>query len=313
LPETCSARHWAWLVIGIAGGVSLAAATTFAPFYDQWHYHLGFPYQWLRAGSLVTFERQAYSFLPSNMGLLYLYPLAGPGAWAAQVTHWWMGALTAAGSASIARRLGASVGGQVVAAAVFVATPSVIHVGALAGADLGVAAFAVGAVIALLKLRDDPERAIRWAAISGAFAGLAAGTKYLALASVVLPTAVAAMIISVAKAPDDAPLARRTTRVVLAFVIAVTAVVGPWLARNTVQTGNPAHPYFAGVFGHEEGDRSETDDQVAAAWSCSASPSGRRARRWADTFSRPLLSSRPSPAPRGPKSRVRSAGRSGGC
>jgi hypothetical protein len=264
LPETCSARHWAWLVIGIAGGVSLAAATTFAPFYDQWHYHLGFPYHWLRAGSLVTFERQAYSFLPSNMGLLYLYPLAGPGAWAAQVTHWWMGALTAAGSASIARRLGASVGGQVVAAAVFVATPSVIHVGALAGADLGVAAFAVGAVIALLKLRDDPERAIRWAAISGAFAGLAAGTKYLALASVVLPTAVAAMIISVAKAPDDAPLARRTTRVVLAFVIAVTAVVGPWLARNTVQTGNPAHPYFAGVFGHEEGDRSETDDQVAA-------------------------------------------------
>jgi hypothetical protein len=94
LTETYFARHWAWLVIGIAGGVSLAAATTFAPFYDQWHYHLGFPYQWLRAGSLVTFERQAYSFLPSNMGLLYLYPLAGPGAWAAQVTHWWMGALT---------------------------------------------------------------------------------------------------------------------------------------------------------------------------------------------------------------------------
>jgi hypothetical protein len=262
--ETFSARHWSWLVIGIAGAVSLAAATTFAPFYDQWHYHLGFPYHWLRTGSLVTFERQAYSFFPSNMGLLYLYALAGPGAWAAQVMHWWMGALTAAGSVSIARRLGAPVGGQVLAAAIFVATPSVIHVGALAAADLGVAAFAVGAVIALLKLRAEPERAVRWAAISGAFAGLAAGCKYLALASVVLPTALAAAIISFSRTPNGAHLARRSTRVVLAFFLAVTGVIGPWLIRNTVQTGDPVYPYFAGVFKRAASDRSVVDDHVAA-------------------------------------------------
>jgi len=263
LSETFSARHWAWLAIGIAGAVSLAAATTFAPFYDQFHYHLGFPYHWLRTGSFLTFERQAYSFFPSNMGLLYLYSLAGPGAWAAQVTHWWMGALTAAGSVSIARRLGAPIGGQTLTAAIFVATPSVIHVGALAAADLGVAAFSVGAVIALLRLRAEPERALRWAAISGAFAGLAAGTKYLALASVVLPSAAAALIISFSKTPDGAHLARRSTRVILAFVLAVTAVVGPWLIRNAVQTGNPVYPYLASMFTRGAGDPSVTDDQVA--------------------------------------------------
>ncbi len=264
LPETFFSRHWAWLVLGIAGGVSLAAATTFAPFYDQWHYHLGFPYHWLRTGFLVTFERQAYSFFPANMGLLYLYALAGPGAWAAQVMHWWMGALTAAGSASIARRLGAPVGGQVLAAALFVATPSVIQVGALAAADLGVAAFAVGAVIALLRLRTESEHAVRWAATAGVFAGLAAGTKYLALASVVLPTVVAAVFISCSKTGDGAPFIRRATRGILAFALALAAVVGPWLVRNAVQTGNPVYPYFAGVFGREAGDRSSADDQVAA-------------------------------------------------
>jgi hypothetical protein len=263
LPETFFTRHWAWLVLGTAGGVSLAAATTFAPFYDQWHYHLGFPFHWLRTGALVTFERQAYSFFPANMGLLYLYALAGPGAWAAQVMHWWMGALTAAGSASIARRLGAPVGGQVLAAALFVATPSVIHVGALAAADLGVAAFAVGAIIALLRLRSQPERGIRWAAMAGVFAGLAAGTKYLALASVVLPTAAVAVFVFFSRTPDDSPLLRRAARLALAFAIAATVVAGPWLLRNAVQAGNPVYPYFASFFGHHAGDRPETDDQVA--------------------------------------------------
>lgn len=262
--EAWSVRHWSWLVIGIAGAVSLAAATTFAPFYDQWNYHLAFPYQWLRAGSLVTFPRHAYSFFPSDMGLLYLYALAGPGAWAAQVTHWWMGALTAAGSASIARRLGASVGGQILATAVFAATPSVIQVGALAGADLGVAAFATGAVMAMLRWRSEPRRAVQWAMISGAFAGLAAGSKYLALASVVAPTAIAAAVLSSLKTPDGKPLVRRSARAFLAFVMAVTALVGPWLARNALQTGNPVYPYFAGIFNPEVADHSRTDDRVAS-------------------------------------------------
>jgi hypothetical protein len=255
---------WAWLIVAIAGGVSLAAATTFAPFYDQWHYHLAFPYQWLRNGSVITFARQAYSFLPANMGLLYVFSLAGPGPWAAQVAHCWMGALTAAGAASIARRLGARADGQVLAAAVFAATPAVIQLGALAGADLGVAAFATGAVIALLRIQSKRGDPIRWAVISGVFAGLAAGAKYLALATVVVPTAAAIVFISFASVSNGAPRARQALRVLLAFVIAVTAVVGPWLVRNTVQTGNPVYPYFAGVFADLSGDTSQTDHRVAS-------------------------------------------------
>jgi hypothetical protein len=257
--EVPGSPRWPWLIVGIAGALSLAAATTFAPFYDQWHYHLGFPYHWLRAGSLVTFPRQAYSFFPSNMGLLYLYGLAGPGAWAAQVTHWWMGALTAAGSAAVARRLGAPAFGQILAAALFAATPSVVQIGALAAADLGVAAFAAGSIIALLKLQSDPDRHVFWAAVSGAFAGLAAGTKYLALASVVMPTAIAAVFAALTLTANGPSLLRRTTRTLVPFVVALVAVTSPWFARNAIETRNPVHPYFASVFG-----QTETDDQVAA-------------------------------------------------
>lgn len=257
-------RHWAWIAVAIAGGVSLAAATTLAPFYDQWHYHLGFPYQWMRAGSLITYPRQAYSFFPSNMGLVFAYALAGPGAWAAQVTHWWMGALTAAGTAAIARRLGATVGGQVLAVAIFAATPSVIQSGALAAADLGVAAFSTGAVIAVLRVLKDPAHATRWAVVAGAFAGLAAGSKYLALASVVVPLGVAVLFVSRTRSADRSSYVRRASRSLLAFTVAFAAVVGPWLIRNAVQTGNPVHPYFSRVFSGVESDQLQTDRQVAS-------------------------------------------------
>jgi hypothetical protein len=261
--KTPGTRHWSWLVIGTAGGLSLAAATTFAPFYDQWHYHLGFPYQWLRAGSIVTFPHQAYSFFPSNMGLLYLFGLAGPGAWATQVTHWWMGVLTAIGTAAIARRMGAPPGGQILAAAVFAATPSVVQVGALAAADLGVAAFAVGSVLALLRVRSDHRGTAHWAGVSGAFAGLAVGTKYLALASVAVPIGLVVGYLALVRAPDGGPLFRRVLRLLVPFTVTMMVVSGPWFARNAIQTGNPVYPYYATVFSQSEGDKTHSDEQVA--------------------------------------------------
>jgi len=263
LPEWdgSSSKIW-WLAIGIAGGLSLAAATTFAPFYDQWHYHLGFPYQWLRHGTIVAFSRHAYSFFPSNMGLLYLYPLAGPGGWAAQGVHWWMGLLTAGGVAAVAHRLGAGQYGRVLAVALFVTTPSAVQLAALAGADLGVAAFGTGSVIALLGLRREPGRSIYWATTAGILAGLAGGSKYLALASVVVPVTLVLAIIVIVNSRSGAPW-RRAAWASVAFVAGTAVFIAPWLARNAVQTGNPVHPYFSTVFQHDGGDAAGADQGVA--------------------------------------------------
>jgi 4-amino-4-deoxy-L-arabinose transferase-like glycosyltransferase len=264
IPEVHDLRREAgWIVLIVAGGLSLAAATTFAPFYDQWHYHLGFPYQWLRSGTLVTFERQAYSFFPSNMGLFYVYALAGPGPWAAQVGHWWMGVLAAGGSASIAKRLGAGSRGQLLAAALLFATPSFVQMGALAAADLGVAAFAVGAMLSLLRLIREPDRAVFWAAACGAFAGLSAGCKYLALATVVLPIGLV-LPIAVFLVSGGRKRFRLTTRATVVFAVFLILTVGPWLARNAAVAGNPVHPYFASYFSSGGDEITGDEPQVAA-------------------------------------------------
>lgn len=251
-----------WLVLLLAGGFSLAAATTFAPFYDQWHYHLGFPYHWLRAGTVITFEQQAYSFFPANMGLLFSYALSGPGGWGAQVVHWSMGALAAAGTAALAGRLGATTSYRLMAPALFLAAPATIQIGALAGADLGVAAFTIGAVLGALRIRDEPERATRWAAASGMFAGVAAGCKYLALATIVLPAAVLVVVLAAGVAGNR--LTRRTVTAATVFGLAAATVVSPWMLRNVAEAGNPIHPYFADIFRAAPSEAATTDNDVAS-------------------------------------------------
>jgi hypothetical protein len=243
--------------------LTMVAATTFAPFYDQWNYHLGFPYHWLRAGTIVTFPEHAYSFLPSNSGLLYLYALAGPGPWGAQILHWWFGILAAGGSAAVARRMGAGSYGQLVAAVLFVATPNIFQLGSLAGGDLGLAAFMMSGLLAILRSRREPEKALRWTAICGFFAGLAIGCKYTAVGQIVIPLG----IVCLAQITAGSTKSERPRQVVLhaaAFCLAFAVVGGPWLVRNVIATGNPVYPYFQGLIQEDENAGSETASRMGA-------------------------------------------------
>ena len=195
-----------------------------APFYDQWHYTLGFPYHWLRNGTILTFPNHAYSMFPANMGLLYAYPLAGPGGWAAQLIHWWMAVMAMLCASVIARRLGASRPGQLVAAAIFIATPSVVQLSALAGTDLGIAAFAGGAVVCLLRQVVEPS-SIVWSLLCGVFIGLAAGVKYLAMTTVAVPIGILLLVGTAVGGPSRARVRQLAQLTVL--TLAATIMVAP--------------------------------------------------------------------------------------
>jgi hypothetical protein len=223
--------------------VTLPKAAVLAPFYDQFNYHLAFPFQWLRAGRIVVFERHSYSFLAANMGLLYTYPLATVGAWGGQVVHWCMGALAVAGAAQLAHKLGGPRAGFW-AAAILAATPAVMTPATWAGADLGVAALAAAAWLAVLDPPPDGvgTKAARWWLLAGALAGLAAGCKYLALAMVAVPVFIAVVLVQ-----RGASAKRRWGRVGL-WLAGAALAFSPWLVRNLVATGNPLFPFFNSWF-----------------------------------------------------------------
>jgi len=246
----------------LLAGCTVLTALTLAPLYDQWHQHLGFPYQWLRHGHFSTLPRNFYSGMPANMSFLYTYGLALLGPAAAQLTHWWMGALSVAGVACLARRASTVTAGRW-AALIFAGTPTVMALSTSGLSDLGIAAWGAAAWLLVLRFGavDRPSPPAAWA-LCGAFVGLAVGCKYVALSSVALPVAAAAVLLLLG--PGSTAALRRAGPVrLLAVAGGATATFGPWAVRNLATTGNPFFPYFANLFGTLTGRDQGTAAEVA--------------------------------------------------
>ncbi len=231
------------VVLIAAGLLAILGACSLAAFYDQWNYHLAFPFQWLQAGTVFTYPRHAYSFFPSNMGLLYVYGLAAGGGWAAQIIHWWMGALSVAAVGSLARRFFDSSGA--VAAVVFAATPGVIELASLAGAELGVTAFFLCAWMAALRAGDDAEHARRWYLLTGIFVGLMVGCKYIAIPLLAIPFGLV-LPLTIRPSGTRKKTAAAAAKAVLIVTVTALLIWSPWAIRNLVATGDPVYPYLSG-------------------------------------------------------------------
>ncbi len=224
------------LLAGV-GATTLLVAATASPFYDQYHYHLGFPYQWLRSGQLEIFPRHAYSYFPAAMGTLFAYPLTALGTWSAQVIHWWTGALAVLATGALAGRLGGA-RAAVVAAAMVAASPSVMQVSTWAAADLGATAFGALAWLVIAgtwRAGAAPVGPGVWL-MAGALAGLAAASKILALTTVVAPVLAVSLLVAPRRA---GAMVWRGALLGLGVVL----TLGPWAARSWAASGDPLYPF----------------------------------------------------------------------
>jgi hypothetical protein len=230
-------------LVAVCALLTLLTAVTPSPFYDQLHYHLAFPFHWLRDGHLTVFPRHAYSFFPATHGLLYAYALAALGAAAAQAVHWWMGALAVAGVGALAASLRGPRAGWW-AAALLATTPSLLLLATWAAADLAVLAFMVAALLLVRLASTDAKLAASpspWL-LAGTTVGLAVGCKYLAGLTVAVPVGVATLLVRVPRG-GLGPV-RRSALVVAGAV----AALAPWLARNVAATGDPVYPFLPELF-----------------------------------------------------------------
>ena len=84
--------------------------------------------------------------------------------------------------------------------------------------------------------------------LAGLLAGSAMACKYPAALSVVVPLAAA---VTVGAFRFDR---YRAWRAIVVFAIGVVVVIGPWLGKNLVETGNPVYPLLYGVFGGRDWD-----------------------------------------------------------
>jgi 4-amino-4-deoxy-L-arabinose transferase-like glycosyltransferase len=130
------------------------------------------------------------------------------------------------------------------AAAAYLGSPIVIHLGTTAYVEAGLTLFTTAALYALWRhLRGDPgERG--WLVLSAVFAASAAGVKYLGLFFL------AAAGLAVAW---RAFRRRRAAELLLFSAVALTVLL-PVYGRILYYTGNPIFPYLPRLFGHSPWD-----------------------------------------------------------
>jgi len=240
-----------------AGALTLTVLTTPPVMFDALNYHLAFPARWLAAGGFLEFPRHFFSYYPSAHGTLYGIALSVVGPWGAGAIHWWFGMVAVLAAGALGERFGGR-RGATWAAACFALTPVVLEVSGYAIADLAVAAWTGAALVVLVGDEASEGRPGRVAALAGLLIGTAAAAKYLALATVLVPVAMAAVVLA-ARLPI-----RRAVGFLAVLAVAVVITLSPWLGRNAAWTGNPIYPYLQEVLGGPPCERDVSRELIAS-------------------------------------------------
>lgn len=226
--------------------------------FDALSYHLQLPRDWIERGRIESLEHSVYSFLPSAVesGFMHIAVLmgakspdviVGDGWWllAAQWMHalvaliaaWMVGALTRgvckdAGLDEVRCRIGG-----MMASGLTITLPWVVVTGSLAYNEMAVVLFGAAALIVARECTIG-------AGVRGVLVGGLVGAACTAKPTALFMIGPVAGLMMLACAPRGV-----WARLCVCGAVAGCVMLGPWLARNVVASGNPVFPALTGVFG----------------------------------------------------------------
>jgi hypothetical protein len=219
--------------------------------FDCIEYHLQGPKEYWQAGKVSYLEHNIYTNMPFGVEMLHLSAMSLAGDWktgalAGQLLIGLHGLVTAGFLVILAQRWGAPCIGWW-AALFYLSTPWTYRLAAIPYVEGPLCA----ATIAWVWSADRAWRtgALRDWGLVGVMAGWAMSCKYTAILPVVAPCALV-MAAAIVRWRSAKPL--------LGIVLGGGLIFGPWLAKNFVDTGNPAYPLAWSIFGGI--DRDAADD-----------------------------------------------------
>jgi hypothetical protein len=254
LPATWrQAGAWPWVALAVAGPfVALMALGAMLPTidFDALEYHLQGPKEFYLGGRIRFLPHNVYTTMPFSIEMLHLLGMHAMRDWFAgalvgQVLVMLFAPAAAVLIAACATRAAAPRAGWI-AAIVYLTTPWVYRLAAIPYVEGPLCAYHVALVAASWPLLARRGRdAARPALVLGLLAGGAMACKYPALVSAVVPFGAVAGWVA---------LRDRSPRAALAYALGVGLVIGPWLVKNVVDTGNPVYPLAYSVFGGRDWD-----------------------------------------------------------
>jgi len=205
--------------------------------FDVLEYHLQGPKEYYQAGRIAFLPHNVYTNMPFGVEMLHLLGMEVLGDW------WWGGlagqllvALFAPAAAVIVAatvRRAASVRAAWIAAVVYLSTPWVYRLAVIAYVEGPLCFYSAALAWCALRIGQPlvPRHHV-WALL-GLLAGAAMGCKYTALISAVIPFGA----LAAAHAWHH-----RLAAPIVGFLAGWAVVMGPWLGKNVIDTGNPVYP-----------------------------------------------------------------------
>jgi len=274
--EPAGGRELLLFSLAVAPFITLAAlAAMLPPFdFDVKEYHLGGPKEWFLDGRVHFLPHNVYTSFPALTEMLSLSAMVVRGDWyrgalVGQLVLWFFLPLTAATVFAIGRRLFGTTAG-LCGAAIYATTPWSYRIAVIAYAEGGLACFLAlsffAAVFAAERVRagGSPSCVVF---LAGLFAGSAMACKYPGVVQVVIPIGVALLAVAFMQRRAGGVSPPSVWRVGLLFSVGVLLAVGPWLAKNVIETGNPVYPLLWSVF-----DGTDWNAELDAKWKAAHSP-----------------------------------------
>ena len=271
---------------------TLLAALLPSTDFDVNEYHFQGPKEFFLAGRIGFLEHNVYTSFPFGTEMLTLLAMVLRGDWyrgalAGKGVLMCFGPLTGLALFCAGRRWFGTTAG-VLAAVFYLSTPWIFRISTIAYAEGGLCFYLFAALLALMTAVDwrsagqtlataagsapqiipSPLRGegvssafARWGdtchpsgahlrmfALAGLLAGSGMACKYPGLVSIVIPLGLAVVgnvVVCRGRSFWIAPAA---------FAAGVALAIGPWLARNAVETGNPVYPLAYSFFGGRDWD-----------------------------------------------------------
>lgn len=261
IPFGVLARGTASLVIVLFLAAMALGAMLPSTDFDVKEYHLQGPKEWFLNGAIEMLPHNVYTSFPFLTEMFHLLGMELSG-------DWYLGALAgklvlmtfapftglavfAAADRLFDRRAAWA------AALIHLSTPWTYRISIIAYAEGGLTFFLMAttlAVIVYIQTRsshiatENTDAPItRLTLLIGLFAGSAMACKYPGLLSVVFPAALVLLVYEW-RSHHQTPLMPRLGRTIILFGIGCATTIGPWLAKNLYETGNPVYPLLNSLF-----------------------------------------------------------------
>jgi 4-amino-4-deoxy-L-arabinose transferase-like glycosyltransferase len=231
---------------------------------DALTHHLFVPKLWLKHGGIYEIPEIPFSYYPMNLDLLYTIPLYFGNDIIPKYIHYLFALLTGLLLyRHLKKRLGVEYG--LLGALFFLSVPIIVKLSITAYVDLGVVFFTTASLLLLLHWAEQNFK-WRWLVLAGFFCGLAAGTKYNGLISIV----VLSLFVPIIYQQNTCKEKQSNGKALLwgcVFGMAALTSFSPWLIRNYAWTGNPIYPLHNSLFQklHQSNDDQQGTDSASLA------------------------------------------------